>query len=313
VGRPKILDSSTPAFRKRVHQEVHYDGLRWMSVYGKKGDWKESVIRSLKGEKLILWSAIAAGNYIYLIEYDFTDDGRIVSRLGFTAHNFYDRADLGRKGRFRTKEDDVHPHIGCWRMEFDLSNPATKEGGPSENDLLLVNRVWDRREGRFRVEAVPFPGDGVTKEAREGKAQWIAREFTTVRAQSRKVTNGRGQPVAYDLVSTRTGTTDGLLPVGDAVKTNMDFINYDFWATRTPAGYKHYHQVGEIAANQLPLKGERTTLWHSVAGLHVPRDEDFGPGGVDSTKGVALTTWVEFTLRPRNLFDGTPFYSPVTE
>ena len=45
--------------------------------------------------------------------------------------------------------------------------------------------------------------------------------------------------------------------------------------------------------------------------LHIPRDED----GIFPMKnnrperqGVALTMWNGFELRPRNLFDSTPFY-----
>jgi hypothetical protein len=321
VGEGKLLESKTPAFNKKVYKELHYDGLRWVSIYGDDPPARKLDYRAHRGEKLVLWSAIASGNYVYLMEYNFTDDGRIVCRLGFTAHNYFDRAKLAKRRTpygFRLKDADVHVHAGCWRLDFDLSDPGKKQGGPEANELKLVRRVLE--EGKFQLEVSPFPGDEKAKdgnEAREGKAKWIAKHFTTLRAESLAVKNTRGLPIAYDLISTRMGSTEDLLPIGDSRGLDgvkMDFIGYDFWVTRTPKeakasrDYKHYYLLPEIAAAERPLAGQRSTVWHSVPALHVPRDEDFGAGGLDAENGVALTEWVGFTLRPRNLFDGTPLY-----
>jgi Cu2+-containing amine oxidase len=291
-----------------VYRELHDDGLRWVGLYGGA--------RARRGEKLVLWAAMRSGNYAFLTEYTFTDDGRIVSRLGFTAHNLFDRAKLPpQKGvphqAVKQKDGDVHAHFGCWRLDFDLGDPGRNLGGPTWNTIRLVRRTF--ADGKFGLTADPFPGPGrdggPPGEAREGKAKWVAAEFTTLRAESLAVTNSRGQPVAYDLVSSRTGAAADLLPIHNTRRANMDFINYDYWVTRTPEAFKHYHQVPEVAAAARPLAGARTTVWHSVGSLHAPRDEDFGPGGVDAAKGAALTEWVGFTLRPRNLFDGTPLFA----
>jgi hypothetical protein len=302
VGVGSILPSNKTDFANKVHKELHYDGLRWMSIYGKTQNDLE--IRTRKGEKLALWAAIRSGNYAYLMEYNFTDDGRIVSRLGFTAHNFFNRVDNG---------NDVHAHLGCWRFEFSLSDPDKKEGGYKDNKISIVRRVFDKNKRVFKIELSPFPGKGNT-EALEGSAEWIAKQFTTLRAESSTVINRTGKGVAYDLVSTRTGTAADLLPIHNAAGLDMGFVNYDFWVTKTPKGYKHYHKVPELAQREVPIKGEPTTVWHSVAGLHVPRDEDFGPDGDkmgNAGKGAALTEWISFTLRPRNLFDSTPLYAPA--
>ena len=86
----------------------------------------------------------------------------------------------------------------------------------------------------------------------------------------------------------------------------MDFVNYDFWLTRTPQQYFPYHTLPKVAAGR-QLVGQPTTVWYSSPGIHVPRGEDFGPMNERRT-GVALTSWVEFTLRPRDLFDTTPLF-----
>lgn len=311
VDKGKLLESEIPGFNKKVYQELHYDGLRWISIYGDDPPAKKvEDYRARRGEKLILWSAIASGNYVYMMEYNFTDDGRIVCRLGFTAHNFFDRVKLPNRRTtygFRLNDGDVHPHIGCWRLDFDLSDPVRNQGGPESNELKIVRRVFEN--GKFRQDARPFPGVG-NMAAMEGKAKWVGKHFTTLRAESAVVKNTRGAPIAYDLVSTRTGTAEDLMPIHQAAGVKMDFVHYDFWVTRTPKDFKHYYQLPDFAKGQ-PLAGQGTTVWHSVPALHVPRDEDFGPGGVDAERGAALTEWIGFTLRPRNLFDGTPLYFSV--
>ena len=91
----------------------------------------------------------------------------------------------------------------------------------------------------------------------------------------------------------------------------MDFINYDFWVTRTESGFTSYIDVPQYAGQRRPLTGHPTTVWHCTPALHFPRSEDFGSeDGKNSYGGVALTLWTGFYLKPRDLFDSTPFYQP---
>ena len=82
-------------------REVHDDGIRWLDGFKEK----PGANRGYRGEKLVLLAGFQAVNYVYLTEFDFTDDGRILCRLGFTAHNLTKRDDNG---------GDVHVHVGCW-------------------------------------------------------------------------------------------------------------------------------------------------------------------------------------------------------
>jgi Cu2+-containing amine oxidase len=188
-------------------------------------------------------------------------------------------------------------------MDFELRD-GDGNGGGAHNEIKLVRRLFENN--RFRLDVAPFAGDA--EGAREGKAKWVAKEFTTLRAESKTVANLRGQKVAYDLVTTRQGASSDFLPIGNARNANMDFINYDYFVTHSPKGdYYPFHRVPELAKKGQALAGQRTTVWHSVVALHVPRDEDFSTSG-DNWAGAALTSWVEFMLRPRNLFDSTPLY-----
>src|SRR5437016_10696051 len=80
-----------------VCKEVHDRGLMWK-------DW--TGVR--RGEEMVLWGAIAAGNYQYIQEYTFRDDGAIIGRLGATAQNL------------PSQELEPHTHNALWRLDIDL-------------------------------------------------------------------------------------------------------------------------------------------------------------------------------------------------
>jgi Copper amine oxidase, enzyme domain len=293
----EILTSSNPAWTHTVHKEVHDDGIRWMSA--ETSYYNQLSDRARRGERMILWSTYYGANYRYLIEYGFSDDGVLTCRLGPTGRNLMDRQnDLG----------DTHLHIGCWRLEFDLGDPMSGAGGPKDNDILLVRRVYDDSAEKFTQVARPFAKNYLSQ-ACEGNARWNAEEFTTIRAQSKVRKNAHGRPVAFDLIPHRYGAMRQLQPEGGAYTANMDFINYDFWVTHTESGFTNYIDVPQYAGKHRPLAGQPTTVWHCTPALHFPRSEDFSSGdGRSSYAGVALTFWTGFFLKPRDLFDGTPLY-----
>src|SRR5262245_28880918 len=83
-----------------------------------------------------------------------------------------------------------------------------------------------------------------------------------------------------------------------------------FWITHTESGNLLFREVPGYAAGQRPLASKPLTVWHSAGALHIPRGEDYGPDGTSNLTGVALTAWAEFLLRPRDLFDSAPLYTP---
>jgi hypothetical protein len=331
----EILKSSNPYWSETVHKEVHDDGIRWMSA---EADYRNQIAdRARRGEKMILWSTYYGANYRYLMEYTFADDGMISCRLGATGRNIYSRQD---------DQKDTHLHIGCWRMEFDLGDPSAKRGngetakrgldgdsldaanplspfpsteggradgssgagGPADNDVLLVRRIFDETTERFSQLAKPF-AKNAQGEACEGSARWTPEEFTSLRIQSRARKNAHGRPIAFDLIPVRLGALRQMQPQGGTYASNMDFINYDFWVTRTESGFTSYIDVPQYASQRRPLTGYPTTVWHCSPVLHFPRSEDFGSeDGKNSYTGVGSAFWTGFYIRPRDLFDGSPLY-----
>jgi hypothetical protein len=300
VAPGEILKSANPTWNETVHKEVHDDGVRWMSA--ETNDLYQVADRVRRGEKLILWATYFGANYRYVLEYNFRDDGIITCRLGFTGRNLLPRqADLL----------DTHLHVGCWRMEMDLGEPTTNIGGPKDNDVLLVRRIFNEGTERFEQVIKPF-GKNSAGQSCEGSARWKATEFTSLRVQSRVRKNAHGRPIAFDILPHRWGSTEQLQSTGYFGAPSMDWINHDFWVTRTESGFTDYVDVARYAAGKRPLDGYPTTIWHSAPALHVVRTEDYGEeDGMNNFNGLALTGWAEFHIKPRDLFDGTPLYKPT--
>lgn len=299
VAPGEILKSSNPAWSNVVHKELHDDGVRWMSA--ETGPRYEIADRIRRGQKMTLWGTYYGANYRYLMEYNFADDGTITCRIGPSGRNLMMRQkDLG----------DTHLHIGCWRMEMDLGDPKSNVGGPKENDVLISRRVLDESKDKFNQITRPFNRNG-NNEACEGSARWVAEEFTTLRYSSNVRKNSHGRPISFDVISQRYGSVRQLQNEGGSDDADMDFINQDFWVTRTESGNTNYVDVPKYAKEKRPLKGYPTTLWMSVPAIHVARTEDFGQNtGDNNYDGVAITTWAGFSIKPRDLFDGTPLYRP---
>src|SRR5204863_6063201 len=76
-----------------VCKEVRDRGLSW------KAD-----SQVYRGEELVVWSALAAANYNYVMEWTFRDDGIVMGRVGATSYNL-----PGRES-----ETHVHNPFGDW-------------------------------------------------------------------------------------------------------------------------------------------------------------------------------------------------------
>src|SRR5205807_7671323 len=82
-----------------IVQEIRDAGVLWKN-YNK--------VR--RAQDLVLWSTLGAGNYNYIMEFNFRGDGSIVSRLGSTGRNLPSNETVG------------HMHHACWRIDIDLGD-----------------------------------------------------------------------------------------------------------------------------------------------------------------------------------------------
>ncbi len=244
--------------------------------------WKDYAHGVRRGRELILWGALQAGNYVYLMSYSFHDDGTIALRVGATGQNL------------PGQRYEAHVHSAHWRIDIDLVDG-------SKNSAMLMKHLEDPRS--LGAEDIKEPFNG----GMEGGVDWDPKEFTMIRVESQKK-NARGEPIAYDLMPLRYGTP----------RHNEEFTHHDLWVSRShsdrPMEYLFINLPEAVRDREL-VEETDIVLWANSAVHHEPRHEDGMPGartriwpGDDAWEGSALVMWSGIDLRPRNLFDRTPFY-----
>ena len=171
--------------------------------------------------------------------------------------------------------NEAHTHNVLWRIDVNLNGPD----GDSVNVLRHLEAVGDIE---WRNESAPFNGGF------EGAVDFVATEFTQVQVVDSELQNAAGKTSAYDIRPLYRGV----------VRHNERFMRNDFWATVQSPLEQEFEDVGVYTDGE-SIEDADVVVWHITSLLHVPRSED---------GGVALAMWGGFDMRPRDLFDGTPFY-----
>jgi hypothetical protein len=253
-------------------------------VYKNQDHWR-------RGEEFTLWANLNAGNYTYLVEFGFMDDGTIAFRHAPTGYNLARESFTG------------HMHNCCWRIGMNLA---------LENELAPANVVgvanWPRDTPHVPDAKVEEKTYGVDLLKTEGFRDWEPKDFTKIRVLNPNVrindpTGNNARPISYDLVPLVQG-------IARHKRADESFSKHDFWITRSDSKVKQYIHLGDYFDKQQPrnLDGGKIVLWHMSSALHVPRSEDGILNGSALANGQALATWTTVELRPRHLFTGTPIY-----
>ena len=270
---------NTIGAKKYVMAEIRDRGLAY-----KNGDV------SRRAEELTLWANFNAGNYTYLVEFGFMDDGAIAFRHAPTGYNL------------PTDHFAAHMHNCCWRIGLNL----TLENQKAVNTVAVAK--WPGNAPHGPNANLENTGFGIEPIKNEGFRDWIPTEFTKIRVTNPNVilNDPKGKaarPISYDLVPQVTG-------IARHPRADESFTKHDFWITRSDSPVKEYARLGAyFQKNQpRPLEGGNVVLWHMSSALHVPRSEDGILKGSAIENGQALATWTVVELRPRHLFGGTPIY-----
>lgn len=256
-----------------------------------------------RGQEMVLWGVLDAGNYDYITEYGFRDDGVVTFRVGSSGFNARQPA--------LPDGTEAHIHDALWRVDIDLN-------GPNANSALLA---WHPESTSPPPHAVDCrtPFDGLTSPtcapnaSQEQSASWNDLEFTTLVVED-KTTNTLGHNIGYHLQPVRTGTARHWpLPSGPSVSWTQD----DFWVTRWhPSENTGWACPWQNPDTYLPsyLDGESVTdddvvLWYVASAHHHPSDEDLDTLGLGP--GVTNTHWFGFHIEPHNLVVGNPLGHPL--
>ena len=278
-GEPRFLDLSISDFdlvtatskdTGPCGRVVGRDDKVVREVVDKGPLWKNDK-EVVRGQKMLLWGTLDAFNYNYIVRYEFHDDGTIGFRIAGTALNL------------PVAPKEPHTHNALWRIDINLDGA----GGDSANVLRHVEQIGSLT-WRNTVESF--------NNGREGALNILPVEFTQLQVVDAGLNNGHGKQSAYDFRPLYRGL----------VRHAEPFMRNDFWITLNRAVEQHFPHLPNYA-NDEDVRNADIVVWHVTSLLHVPRTED----GVDSGgnwKGVALAMWTGFDMRPRDLFDGTPFY-----
>lgn len=263
-----------------------FEGDRYPTVIREIRDrgvvWKDYANGVRRGKEMLLWSGLQAGNYMYIIQYGFQDDGTITFRVGATGQNLPG----ARK--------EPHMHNTYWRIDIDLVDGK-------KNSAMIMSH--NESTSGLAAEDLKEPFNG----GLEGGVDWDPLKYSMIRVESNK-DNANGKPISYDLMPLRMGSA----------RHKEEFTHHDLWVTRSHPERPLellYANLPAIVKNEEVVEQADIVLWVSSSSHHEPRDED-GKGNAgrrvwyfdDGWEGSALVMWSGFDLRPRNLFDRTPFY-----
>jgi len=248
---------------KEVCKELRDRGLAW-----KDHD------RVRRGEELVLWSVIDAGNYNNVIEWTFRDDGVVMGRLGATGQNH------------PYWPYTAHMHGAIWRLDIDLNGAS--------GDSAYLWRHIEQLPGRGAIDTMKLIKS-------EAGLEWNPREFTSVHIQDTTLKNANGNPSVYQLMPLLFGTP----------RHQEAFTKYDFWVTKNNGNSSAPEMAGSLLPSYIfPPQSVVNTdivIWYYSGVHHLPRDED-GHRINTVWTGEAHLMWSGFMLMPHNLFDQTPLF-----
>jgi primary-amine oxidase len=271
----------------------------------------ESSVESRKARELVLRTVGIFGNYDYVFDWIFQQDGVIRVRAGATGQDEIksvksrtaaedSSGEDGRYGRFLA-ENIVgvnHDHFFSYRLDFDVDGTANS----FVRDKLVVKTLPpdSLRKSVWVPEAV------TAKTEQDGKLHMSMEQPEFWRVVNPNVKNALGYPVSYALMGGDNAIS--LMIPQDYPQKRAGFTDYQLWVTpyradeRYAAGdYPTQSKGGDglpawTRANRA-IEDTDIVLWYTMGFHHVPHAEDWP---------VMPTMWHEFELRPVNFFSRNP-------
>jgi primary-amine oxidase len=264
-------------------------------------------VESRKARDLVLRTIGTFGNYDYIFDWVFRQDGTIRVRVGATG------LDEVKGAKSRTLEDDHdgqaeaygrliaentvgvnHDHYFSFRLDFDVDGTA--------NSFVRDRLQLKRLPSNFPRKSIWVAEPEVLKTEQQAKLRMGMEQPEIWRIINPNVKNALGYPVGYELMPGEN--TSSLLLPEDYPQRRAGFTDYQLWVTP-------HRDTERYAAGDYPMqskggdglpswtKGNRgiqntdIVLWYTLGFHHVPHAEDWP---------VLATMWHEFELRPYNFF-----------
>jgi primary-amine oxidase len=302
-GAPKLTSGLVCLF-ERTGSDPAWRHFENNSVYGRPG------------RELVLRSAAAIGNYDYLMDWRFRQDGTIEVALGATgvietkstvqknaAGHAMDQAGmnaLAEYGRF-VADNTVgvnHDHFFSYRLDMDVDGPSNSfmadrmvqkllASDPTRKSIWIVEHTIAAREQ-----------DAIMDIHLERPSMWM---FINP-----DVKGPLGYPTGYEIMP--GATAKSLLSPDDPPQKLGAFSEHQFWVTpydpaqryaagTYPTSSKGIDGLAVWTQANRPIENTDLVGWYTLGFHHVPRVEDWP---------VMPTMWHSFQLRPFNFFAANP-------
>ena len=258
---------------------------------------------------LVVRAAMVIGNYDYLLDWVFRQDGAIeaavgatgiVEAKGVTAATVDADPQADEHGRLVAPHIVAvnHDHYFSFRLDVDVDGPRN-----SFVQDRLRTRILPDDHPRRSLWAVAPQTARTEADAKLGIDLGHPALWRVVSGQRK---NHVGYPTSYHLLPGRTART--LLTEEDWPRRRVGFISHHLWVTpqrdaeRWAAGdhptlSDRGHGLPTWTAANRPIADTDIVLWHTVGMHHVPRTEDWP---------VMPVMWQRFELRPFDFFDRNP-------
>lgn len=261
--------------------------------------------------ELVLRLISAIGNYDYIFDWVFRQDGTIKVAVGTSG------VEQVKAVRSRSIADDKdghdtayghmvaehtvainHDHFFCFRLDLDVDG---------QQNSFLDERLKTKRLGKESPRRSIWIVDTRTAATEQAaKLQLNIQKPALWRVINPNVVGPLGYPVSYQLRAKTNAIS--LLSRDDFPQRRAGFTNFHLWVTpynpreRYAAGtYPNQSKGGDglprwTSANR-PIENTDVVLWYTLGFHHVVRAEDWP---------VLPTTWREFELRPFDFFQRNP-------
>jgi len=271
----------------------------------------EQTVQSRKMRDLVLRTIGVFGNYDYVFDWIFQQNGTIRVRVGATgfdetkavkSRNAAEDSDGqdGLYGRFIAENTVAvdHDHFFSFRLDFDVDGTANS----FVRDKLQMKRLPPPSLRKSLWIAEPE----IAKTEEQAKLHMDMDHPELWRVINPSVKNSLGYPVGYELMGGENAMS--LLVPEDYPQKRAGFTDYQLWVTpyraneRYAAGdYPMQSKGGDglpawTKANR-PIDNTDIVLWYTIGFHHVPHAEDWP---------ILPTMWHEFELKPVNFFDRNP-------
>ena len=262
--------------------------------------------------ELVLRFITAIGNYDYIFDWVFRQNGSIKVRVGASGGALVKAVPSSKLSDSDSATDTEfghliaehtvainHDHFFCYRLDLDVDGP---------NNSFLHERLKTRsveRRGSPRKSVWAIDSNTAATEG-EAKFRIDLTKPTLWRVINPNVEGSLGYPVSYHLKAGANAVT--LLNPDDYPQRRAGFTDYHLWVTPhdphelyAAGTYPNQSQGGDglpkWTSAHRGIVNTDIVLWYTVGFHHVVRAEDWP---------VLPVSWHEFELRPFDFFDRNP-------